>query len=186
MHGASQGDDVTSDRTTYIVQGEYRVSRDPDELLSAVLGSCVAVCLWDPTAKLGGMNHFLLPFAKGEGGSGTLRYVAYAIEVLINEMLKMGARRSTLQAKLFGGATVTENLGPIGKSNGDFALKYLATEDIPCVAKSLGGSSARRVVFRPATGQVRQLIVGATAMEPQRPTPPPARRVQGGADVVLF
>lgn len=176
---------MTSDRTTYIVQGEYRVSRDPDELLSTVLGSCVAVCLWDPTARLGGMNHFLLPFAKGDTSGGTMRYGAYAIEVLINEMLKRGARRSTLQAKLFGGANVTENLGPIGKSNGEFALKYLATEDIPCVAKSLGGSSARRVVFRPATGQVRQLIVGATALEPQRP-PTPARKSQGGSDVVLF
>ena len=90
------------DRTSYIVQGEYRVSRDPSEVLSTVLGSCVAVCLWDPAAKVGGMNHFLLPAAPGQGDAKMLRYGAHAMEVLINEVLKLGARRKALQAKLFG------------------------------------------------------------------------------------
>ena len=80
------------DRTSYIVQGEFRVSRDPSEVLSTVLGSCVAVCLWDPTAKVGGMNHFLLPAAPGQGDAKMLRYGAHAMEVLINEVLKLGSK----------------------------------------------------------------------------------------------
>jgi chemotaxis protein CheD len=173
------------DRTSYIVQGEYRVSRDPAEVLSTVLGSCVAVCLWDPGAQVGGMNHFLLPAAPGQGDAKMLRYGAHAMEVLINELLKMGARRLALQAKLFGGANVTDALGPIGKANATFALSYLGDEGIPCIAKSLGGTQARRIMFRPANGHVRQLIVEGAVPE-QKPVPAPVRKPPGKDDVVLF
>ena len=173
------------DRTSYIVQGEYRVSRDPAEVLSTVLGSCVAVCLWDPGAQVGGMNHFLLPAAPGQGDAKTLRYGAHAMEVLINELLKMGARRIALQAKLFGGANVTDALGPIGKANATFALSYLGDEGIPCIAKSLGGTQARRIMFRPANGHVRQLIVEGAVPE-QKPVPAPVRKPPGKDDVILF
>jgi len=174
-----------TDRTSYIVQGEYRVSRDPSEVLSTVLGSCVAVCLWDPSAKVGGMNHFLLPAAPGQGDAKMLRYGAHAMEVLINEVLKLGARRKALQAKLFGGANVTDVLGPIGQANATFALTYLSDEDIPCIAKSLGGTQARRIVFRPVTGHVRQLIVDG-AVSDQKPALAPVRKTPGKDDVILF
>jgi chemotaxis protein CheD len=174
---------AAQERTSYILQGEYAVSRDPNELLSTVLGSCVAVCLWDAGAELGGMNHFLLPAAPGEAEARTLRYGAHAMEVLINELLKLGARRRALQAKLFGGAHVTDNLGLIGQSNADFAQNYLRTEDIPCIAKSLGGTQARRIVFRPATGHVRLLIVQGA---PPEPKPASVRKPQGTPDVTLF
>ena len=174
-----------TDRTSYIVQGEYRVSRDPAEVLSTVLGSCVAVCLWDASARVGGMNHFLLPAAPGQGDAKMLRYGAHAMEVLINELLKLGARRSALQAKLFGGANVTDALGPIGQANATFALNYLSDEDIPCIAKSLGGTQARRINFRPATGQVRQLIVNGAVPE-QKPAAAPVRKPLGKDDVILF
>ena len=173
------------DRTSYIVQGEYRVSRDPAEVLSTVLGSCVAVCLWDPGAQVGGMNHFLLPAAPGQGDTKMLRYGAHAMEVLINELLKLGARRLALQAKLFGGANVTDALGPIGKANATFAVSYLGDEGIPCIAKSLGGTQARRIMFRPATGHVRQLIVEGAVPE-QKPVPAPVRKPPGKDDVILF
>ena len=173
------------DRTSYIVQGEYRVSRDPAEVLSTVLGSCVAVCLWDPAAKVGGMNHFLLPAAPGQGDAKMLRYGAHAMEVLINEVLKLGARRKALQAKLFGGANVTDALGPIGQANASFALTYLSDEDIPCIATSLGGTQARRIVFRPVTGHVRQLIVDG-AVSDQKPALAPVRKTPGKDDVILF
>lgn len=173
------------ERTSYIVQGEFRVSRDPAEVLSTVLGSCVAVCLWDPGGKVGGMNHFLLPAAPGQADSRMLRYGAHAMEMLINELLKLGARRRGLQAKLFGGASVTDTLGPIGQANAAFAVNYLATEDIPCIAKSLGGTRARRIVFRPATGHVRQLIVDGSLPDPKT-DPAPARKGQGREDVILF
>ena len=173
------------DRTSYIVQGEFRVSRDPSEVLSTVLGSCVAVCLWDPGAQVGGMNHFLLPAAPGQGDTKMLRYGAHAMEVLINELLKLGARRLALQAKLFGGANVTDALGPIGKANATFAVSYLGDEGIPCIAKSLGGTQARRIMFRPATGHVRQLIVEGAVPE-QKPVPAPVRKPPGKDDVILF
>ena len=176
---------VVQERTTYLVQGEFRVSCDAQESLSTVLGSCVAVCLWDPGGRMGGMNHFLLPAAPGQADAKTLRYGAHAMEMLINELLKLGARRRALQAKLFGGANVTDVLGPIGQSNADFAVNYLRTEDIPCIAKSLGGTQARRIVFRPSTGHVRQLIIQDAAPE-VRPAPPPSRKPQGPQDVILF
>jgi chemotaxis protein CheD len=174
-----------NDRTSYIVQGEYRVSRDPAEVLSTVLGSCVAVCMWDPSARVGGMNHFLLPAAPGQGDAKMLRYGAHAMEVLINEVLKLGARRKALQAKMFGGANVTDALGPIGKANATFALSYLGDEGIPCIAKSLGGTQARRIMFRPATGHVRQLTVDGAVPE-QKPVPAPVRKPPGKDDVILF
>ena len=175
------------ERTSYVVQGEFRVSRDPDEVLSTVLGSCVSVCLWDPGSRLGGMNHFLLPAAPGQADAKTLRYGAHAMEVLINELLKLGARRRALQAKLFGGASVTDALGPIGQANATFALSYLSDEEIPCIAQSLGGTRARRIVFRPATGHVRQLIVAGTLPEAATVAAPlPPRRAPGKDDVILF
>jgi chemotaxis protein CheD len=177
--------DTGKERTSYVVQGEYRVSRDPEEVLSTVLGSCVAVCLWDPGGKVGGMNHFLLPAAPGQADAKTLRYGAHAMEVLINELLKLGARRRALQAKLFGGANVTETLGPIGQANAAFALGYLTDEEIPCIAKSLGGTQARRIVFRPVTGHVRQLIVQGAVPE-AKPAPPAPARGRGRDDAILF
>jgi chemotaxis protein CheD len=107
------------------------------------------------------------------------------MEVLINELLKLGARRRALQAKLFGGANVTDALGPIGQANAAFALAYLSDEDIPCMAKSLGGTQARRIMFRPATGHVRQLTVDGAVPE-HKPVLAPARRPPGKDDVILF
>jgi chemotaxis protein CheD len=160
---------LSADRTTYVVQGEYRVSGDPEEVLSTLLGSCVAVCLWDPAAKVGGMNHFLLPIGPEGGQDCQLRYGVHAIEVLINALLRDGAHRDRLRAKLFGGACISSRLRDVGAGNASFAREYLATEDIPCVAESLGGNSARRVVFRRSTGHARQLLVPDPVQE-ERPS----------------
>ena len=172
-------------RKIHVIQGEHHVSDDPEIMLTTVLGSCVSACLHDPVAGLGGMNHFLLADAGEGGNSEAVRYGAYAMEVLINELLKLGARRRSLQAKLFGGANVTDTLGPIGQANAAFALAYLSDEDIPCLAKSLGGTQARRIVFRPATGQVRQLMVDGAVPE-QKPVPAPVRKPPARDDVILF
>jgi chemotaxis protein CheD len=150
---------MTSDQTVYVAQGEYQTTDQPHVVLSTVLGSCVAACIWDPEAKLGGMNHFLLANASETDSAKSLRYGVHAMEMLINDLLKKGARRSALRAKLFGGANMASNLGDIGASNARFAKQFLATEDIPCLAESLGGTNARRVLFRPTLGQVRQMIV---------------------------
>ena len=170
---------MTGDQTVYVAQGEYQTTDQDHVLLSTVLGSCVAACIWDPEAKLGGMNHFLLANSSESDKAKSLRFGVHAMEMLINDLLKKGARRSGLRAKLFGGANMASNLGDIGASNARFAKQFLATEDIPCVAESLGGTNARRVLFRPSLGHVRQMIVeSGDFVERPAPVPKPAPKDQ--------
>jgi chemotaxis protein CheD len=173
--------------THQVVQGEFRTSRNPDEFLSTVLGSCVAACLWDPEAGIGGMNHFLLAQSQPGSAAGDIRYGVHAMEMLINALLRAGASRNRLQAKLFGGAKIATNLRDIGASNAAFARQFLRDEGIACVAESLGGTQARRVIFQPVTGKARQLLIPATQIEETLP-PPPAPRAESrpAARVELF
>jgi len=143
----------TSQLKFHVVQGQHRVSSNADESLLTILGSCVSACLYDPLRGVGGMNHFLL--ADGDGQEA-MRYGVYAMEILINDLLKMGASRDRLQAKLFGGAKIMERLNDIGAENARFARKFLATEGIPVVSESLGGRRARRIEFWPVGGRARQ------------------------------
>ena len=106
------------------------------------------------------------------------------MEILINALLKAGARRNRLQAKLFGGARLSATLSDIGQSNARFAKEFLATEEIPCLAESLGGINARRVLFRPRTGHARQLLVPDTNVEP--PVSVAARASVRPASIELF
>lgn len=176
---------VTEGKVTFVIQGTFFVSSHPEATLSTVLGSCISVCLYDPTARMGGMNHFLLATGRGED-SGHIRYGVNAMERLINEMLKAGASRSRLQAKLFGGARMSVNLADIGKSNADFAEEFLRDEGIAVLSKSTGGNSARRLVFTPATGHAKVLFVPIDSLEPAEvPLRPPPASVQHGT-VDLF
>jgi chemotaxis protein CheD len=139
-----------------ILPGEYYVS-DRGMLLVTVLGSCVAACIRDVDAGVGGMNHFMLPDDGGRDAVGTsARYGTYAMEVLINHLLKMGARRNRLEAKVFGGGAVLASLSSsnVGARNAEFVLDYLKTEKIPVVAKDLLDSYPRKVYYFPATGRV--------------------------------
>lgn len=169
-----------------IVQGEHAVSRDPDLAISTVLGSCVAACLYDPDRGIGGMNHFLL--AEAADGSivaeDAMRYGAYAMEVLINDLMKLGARRERLEAKLFGGAKMFESSMDVGASNAAFARRFMADEGIPVVAESLGGTSARRVEFWPGSGRARQKAVDQAPASAST-APRPASGVPSG-EVELF
>ncbi|MCC6918012.1 MAG: chemotaxis protein CheD [Alphaproteobacteria bacterium] len=149
--------DYAGVRTVHVVQGQYRVTADPDEVLSTVLGSCVACCLRDPVAGIGGMNHFILP--GDEGGPDSVKYGLNAMELLINALLQRGALRSRFEAKLFGGANVVQGLGNIGAKNSSFAVRFLESEGIRCVGQSLGGNRARRVKFWPATGRAIQMLL---------------------------
>ena len=133
-----------------ILPGEYFV-HDQDILIMTTLGSCIAACLWDREAKVGGMNHFMLP--EGDAGSG--RYGSYAMELLINEMMKRGATRSTMEAKVFGGGQVIEGMNTmnIGERNTAFVVDYLKTERIPIMSKDVLGPHPRKVCFLPASGK---------------------------------
>lgn len=130
-----------------------------DMVLVTVLGSCVAACVQDRTAGIGGMNHFMLPddgIDAGQAASDAMRYGAYAMEVLINEMIKAGGRRERFEAKVFGGAAVLAGMTTmnIGDRNSVFVRRYLALEKIPILAEDLQGTHPRKVAYMPRTGQV--------------------------------
>ncbi|MFN7857931.1 MAG: chemoreceptor glutamine deamidase CheD [Acidovorax sp.] len=135
-----------------VLPGEYFVA-DENMVIMTVLGSCIAACLWDSRVRVGGMNHFMLPDGDLADASG--RYGSYAMELLINEMLKLGARRETMQAKIFGGAQVMANFTTmnVGERNTNFVLNYLNTERIPIVSDDVLDIYPRKVVFFPVTGR---------------------------------
>ncbi|MEY8799896.1 chemotaxis protein CheD [Leisingera sp. XS_AS12] len=141
-----------------VLQGDYRVTTDPKTVFSTVLGSCIAACIYDPDRGVGGMNHFLLANARG-GGAANARYGIHAMELLINGIMKKGAVRSNLKAKVFGGAKMSVNLSDIGAANADFVQRFLRDEGIPCISSSVGGTSARRVRFHPCSGAAQQTHV---------------------------
>lgn len=145
-------------RTIHVMQGEHHVSDCADTVMTTVLGSCVSACLHDPARRIGGMNHFLLP---GEPGSSDLRHAFAAMERLVNTLIKQGALRDRLEAKIFGGSRMMAGLPDIGRRNGEAALAFLRGEGIRLIAQSLGGTSARRLRFWPATGQAQQMLVNA-------------------------
>lgn len=151
---------MTSDRRIHVVQGGHGVSADSDVCMTTILGSCVSACLWDPVSRVGGMNHFLLPEAP-EGARDDRRYGVQAMELLINALLSRGARRERIRAKVFGGARMSPAMADIGGRNGAFVQRFLADENIPLESSSLGGLSARRIQFWPATGRARQHLVEA-------------------------
>ena len=142
-----------------LLPGEYYVT-GRDMLLVTVLGSCVAACIRDSGNGIGGMNHFMLPDSNaGEASplSTSARYGTYAMEILINQLLKMGAKRSSLEAKVFGGASVLRGftVNNVGERNAEFVLQFLKTEKIPVMAQDLLDIFPRKVYYFPATGLVR-------------------------------
>lgn len=141
-----------------ILPGEYYVTNN-DKLIVTVLGSCVAVCLRDRVAKVAGMNHFLLP-NDGSNETGLLtesaRYGVYAMELLINHLLKLGAQKSRMEAKVFGGGNVLRGmtLNNVGQRNAEFVLDYLHNEGIPIAAQDLLDEFPRKVYFFADSGKV--------------------------------
>jgi chemotaxis protein CheD len=154
-----------------IVQGEAKASTDPRVEMSTILGSCVATCLFDPVARVGGMNHFLLaePPAHVRTASFDSDYGLFLMELLVNEMLGLGARKSRMRARLYGGANLNPDLSPIGTANAAFARQFLEREGIPKVFEDLEGTLARRIQFRPASGQVRARRVPSDVAPREKP-----------------
>ena len=147
-----------------LLQGEHHVATTTDAVITTVLGSCIAACLWDARAGIGGMNHFLLPDGP-DGGAAPLRYGLHAMELLINALLRHGADRTALRAKLFGGAHLQPHLPDIGNRNRSFAEDFLRREGIPCIGGSLGGNRARRLRFWPADGRAQQFLLPPAAVQ---------------------
>ena len=178
-----------------ILPGETYTTARKDEAIITVLGSCVSACIRDPRSGLGGMNHFMLPeSATGQWGdelSAAMRYGNFAMEALINAVLKSGCSRRDLEIKLFGGANFSVGVTMIGQKNSDFALRYLQEEGLRVAASDLGGAFGRRIHYHPATGKVARLFLrGAgkdqVAAEERRYGAELRRKPVDGGDVQLF
>jgi len=146
-----------TDKRIHITQGEYATAVSGEVVISTLLGSCVSCCLWDEDAGIGGMNHMLL--AKASAGD-TVRALSglSAMELLINDLVKLGATKKRLKAKAFGGARMVKGLSDIGAQNAEFTVSYLQQEGIPLVTQSFGGTCARNLRFWPASGRVLQKL----------------------------
>lgn len=161
------------ERLITIIQGDHAISGEDGVVISTILGSCVSSCLYDPVRRIGGANHFLL--ADPGTGPSDIRYAAAAIEVLINALLRAGAQKSRLEAKLVGGARMMPNLPDIGRSNAQAAERFLSAEGIPIINSDLGGTQARKLRFLPTTGRVQVHRLAhdiTTQLETPRPPKP--------------
>lgn len=187
-------DEALNSQAVKLLPGEYYVT-DKDMLLVTVLGSCVAACIRDSQNGIGGMNHFMLP----ESGTDTsvpvnssARYGTFAMEILINQLLKLGARRSNLEAKVFGGGNVLGGLTitNVGQRNADFALEFLATEQIRVVAQDLADIYPRKVYFFPRSSRVLvkklRTVHSNTVSEREQEYSRRLQQFKVGGDVELF
>jgi chemotaxis protein CheD len=167
-----------------VMQGQVYVGTGGNEVLTTVLGSCIACCLYDPLARVGGMNHFLLgqPSA-GSSAVSDKSYGVYLMELLINQMMTRGGVKSRMKAHIYGGANMHAGMTRIGDANDIFAINFLADEKIPLVRQETGGDTARRVDFDPVNGRTRCRIVERIAAPSLKPIRP-ART--GGGDLELF
>ncbi len=180
-----------------ILPGEYFVTRS-DELITTVLGSCISACVRDPVLGIGGMNHFMLPEDITNGSSNWLdpkagmstRYGSFAMESLINDLLKLGARRDRLEVKLTGGGRILASMTDVGERNIEFARHWLKLEGLKIAGEDVGDTYPRRVQYFPATGRVlmfrlRSLDHGAVAKSESQYASN-LRQKPAGNDVELF
>ena len=144
-------------RRVSIVQGENAIVVEPGVVVSTLLGSCVAACLYDPVAKVGGMNHFLLAEPSGHSADrygASARYGAFAMEQLINKVLTRGTgKKSNLEIKVFGGGLINTALTDVGAKNIAFVREFLSDEGYSIAGEDVGGTFARRVMFKPHSGR---------------------------------
>jgi len=142
---------------TTVHQGDCHVSAAPDVTFSTVLGSCISACVRDRVANVGGMNHFLLAEQSGSAKDrygASARYGAFAMEQLINKVLSQGSgKKSNLEIKVFGGGKINSALDDVGAKNIEFVRQFLADEGYVAAGTDLGGTYARRVLFKPHTGR---------------------------------
>ncbi|MFM1886363.1 MAG: putative chemoreceptor glutamine deamidase CheD 1 [Pseudomonadota bacterium] len=155
--------DATQGRwSAKILPGEYYVTGQ-DEAITTILGSCISACIRDRELRIGGMNHFMLPEDTSDGQSSWMdkatglatRYGSFAMESLVNEILKRGGRRQRLEVKLFGGGKMLASMIDVGARNIAFARQWLRTEGFILVAEDVGDTVPRRIVYTPADGRVR-------------------------------
>ena len=158
-------DPVTASWTIKVLPGRFYITPRADEVIVTVLGSCVSACIRDPVTKLGGMNHFMLPQGHSSGWGNdpqSTRYGNFAMEKLINELIKGGCSRDRMEIKVFGGGNVIDTISnrPVGTQNAEFVLHFLEAEGLRCAVQDLGGQYPRRIHYSPATGRVVRRLLG--------------------------
>lgn len=165
---------------TYISQGEFAIGQGGEAVIATLLGSCVSACLWDEARGIGGMNHVLFsdPTANAAAQFG---HGVNGMELLINGLIRRGADKRSLRAKVFGGAAMVSGLSDAGARNGEFVVDFLGREGIEHVGGDLGGNLARRLEFWPGTGRARMKRVREVVQEPA-----PISAAATGADLELF
>lgn len=146
-----------------ILPGEFYMTTK-NVAIATTLGSCISACIWDERSRIGGMNHFMLPITNKEAHevnwgqrdktTDATRYGNFAMEHLINTILRSGGRKSNLRAKLFGGAKVLNQMSDVGQKNINFALAYLDQEEIVIESSDIGDIYPRKVIFEPCSGRV--------------------------------
>lgn len=147
----------------YLYPADLFVSKDPS-LINTILGSCVAVCMYDPILHFGGMNHFMLPFWNGQGLASP-KYGNIAIEKLMDDLLQKGAKKERLTAKIFGGGEVLETSSSafrIGERNTELAFQMLDSMKIKLAASHVGGKTGRKIQFNNFTFEVRMKMIEKT------------------------
>ncbi len=150
-----------------VLPGDYAVVTEKDEMITTTLGSCVAACIRDPLTGIGGMNHFLLSdndeSSKVDQKHQSMKYGNYAMELLINELIKKGCNKKRFEVKVFGGAHVGAMNVSVGEDNSQFILRYIADEGLNLVSYDLGGNQARKINFFPQTGRVARFLFKPTS-----------------------
>ncbi len=176
--------------TAKLLPGEFYISQ-PNEMITTVLGSCVSACIYDIARGRGGMNHFMLPSGNDNSpSSDSARYGLFAMESLINEILKCGCKKTNLRAKLFGGGQIIRNMSDIGRKNVQFAKTFLYAEGISLEASDLGLSYPRKINFFPDTGKVMvkrlKTLHNTTIQDRERRYFDSINRQKVGGDIELF
>ncbi|MDX9847614.1 MAG: chemotaxis protein CheD [Tenuifilaceae bacterium] len=154
---------MEQENTHFLYPAALFASKEPHRV-STILGSCVAVCLYDPILQVGGINHYMLPFWNGQGLASP-KYGNIAIEKLVEKMLSLGSKKTNIRAKVFGGGEVIDtNISQfhIGERNIKLAMEMLEELRIPIVAKSVGGKLGRKIEYYTLTGEVKQRYIDRT------------------------
>ncbi len=176
-----------------VLPGQQLITREEDEIIATVLGSCVAACIWDPEVGVGGLNHFMLPHddeGLWSGASLALRYGNHAMDSLINALIKAGAEKHRMQCKFFGGGNVISGMSGVGDKNSRFAREYAEIERLNVVTFDLGGTQGRRIMFDPTTGRAwRKLLdpnAGLSIVNQEKHLIKPAKPAASAGSIELF
>ena len=168
-----------------VTQCTHYATNDETVLCAAVLGSCVAVCAHDPVLKIGGMNHILLPGKSDAGDPRVGMFGTNLMELLLNDLIKMGASKNRMEFKIFGGARLLNSSADAGTNNAKFIMEFAENEALNVISSSLGGDKGRRVEFHPATGKSRQKFLSDTGF-PEPVAKPVKVEVESSGDMELF